>query len=81
MSLRHDLCEGRDLVYGELRLLEDEVTDARGTGRDTPEMTARLDRLEEQANHLRVSVAYASKLYDLRNHIGEGLKKHAGKLD
>jgi hypothetical protein len=84
MSLRHDLCEGRDLVYGELRLLEDEVTDARGTGRDTPEMTARLDRLEEQANHLRVPVAYASRLYDLRNHIGlvrEGLKKHAGKLD
>src|SRR5271165_5949620 len=57
-------------MYGELRLLEDEITDARGTGRETPEMTARLDRLEEQANHLRVPVAYAGRLYDLRNHIG-----------
>ena len=53
---------------------------ARGTGRDTTEMIAQLDRLEEQANHLRIPVAYASMLYELRNHIdlvSEGLKKHA----
>jgi hypothetical protein len=67
-------------MYGELRFLEDELTSARGTGRDTTEMAARLDRLEEQANHLRIPVAYASMLYELRNHIdlvSEGLKKHA----
>jgi hypothetical protein len=43
-------------------------------------MVARLDRLEEQANHLRIPVAYASMLYELRNHIDlvrEGLKKRA----
>jgi TRAP-type uncharacterized transport system substrate-binding protein len=70
-------------MYGELRLLEDEMTTARGSGRDTREMIARLDRLEEQANHLRMPVAYVSMLYMLRNHIDlvrEGLKKHAGKV-
>jgi TRAP-type uncharacterized transport system substrate-binding protein len=70
-------------MYGELRLLEDEMTSARGTGRDTREMIARLDRLEEQANRLRMPVAYVSMLYDLRNHIDlvrEGLKKHAGEV-
>jgi hypothetical protein len=67
-------------MYGELRLLEDEMTNARGTGGDTREMIARLDSLEEQANHLRMPVAYASMLYMLRNHIDlvrEGLKKRA----
>jgi len=70
-------------MYGELRLLEDEITDVHGTGRNTPEMIARLDRLEKQANHLRMPVAYASRLYDLRNHIDlvrGGLTKHAGKV-
>src|SRR5215471_10379989 len=66
-------------MYGELRFLEDELRSARGTGRDTKEMVARLDRLEEQANHLRIPVAYASMMYELRNHIdlvSEDLKKH-----
>jgi TRAP-type uncharacterized transport system substrate-binding protein len=56
-------------MYGELSLLEDEMTDARSTGRDIGEMIARLDRLQGQANHLRIPVAYASMLYDLRDHI------------
>ena len=67
-------------MYGELRFLEDELSSARGTGRDTTEMVARLDRLEGQANHLRIPVAYASMLYELRNHIdlvSGDLKKHA----
>jgi TRAP-type uncharacterized transport system substrate-binding protein len=67
-------------MYGELRFLEDELRSARSTGRDTTEMVARLDRLEGQANHLRIPVAYASMLYELRNHIdlvSEDLKKHA----
>jgi TRAP-type uncharacterized transport system substrate-binding protein len=72
-------------MYGELRLLEDEMTIARNDGRDTRKMIARLDRLEEHANHLRMPVAYASMLYMLRNHIDlvrEGLKKqHAEKVE
>jgi hypothetical protein len=32
-------------------------------------MVARLDRLEEQANHLRVPAGFASMQYMLRNHI------------
>jgi TRAP-type uncharacterized transport system substrate-binding protein len=69
-------------MYGELRLLEDEMANARNTGRDTREMTARLDRLEGQANQLKVPVAYASMLYMLRNHIDlvrEGLSKRLEK--
>jgi TRAP-type uncharacterized transport system substrate-binding protein len=56
-------------IYGELRFLEDEIIDARRTGADTSAMVARLDRLEGQANQLRIPVAYASMLYILRNHI------------
>src|SRR5215467_2122105 len=69
-------------MYGELRLLEDEMANARGSGRDMREMITRLDRLEERANHLRVPVTYASMLYSLRNHIDlvrEGVRKHAEK--
>jgi hypothetical protein len=47
------------------------------------DMRSRLDRLEEQANHLKMPVAYASMLYMLRNHIDlvrEGLNKHADKV-
>ena len=69
-------------MYGELRLLEDEMTNARDAGRETRELRTRLDRLEEQASHLRVPAAYASMLYVLRNHIDlvrEGLRKHTDK--
>jgi hypothetical protein len=55
-------------LYGELRFLEDEMA-ARGAAKDGGDMVARLDRLEEQANHLRVPMAYASMLYMLRNHV------------
>jgi hypothetical protein len=70
-------------LYGELRFLEDQITDARGSGRDTSEMVARLDCLEEQANHLRMPAAYVSMLYTLRDHIDlvrDGLKKSADKV-
>ena len=69
-------------MYGELRLLEDELTNTRDAERNAREMVARLDRLEEQANHLRVPVAYASMLYMLRNHIDlvrEGVRKQVEK--
>lgn len=67
-------------IYGELRLLEDEMTS--GVERDTREMVVRLNRLEEQANRIRVPLAYASMLYTLRDHIvlvSEALKRHANK--
>jgi hypothetical protein len=58
-------------MYGELRILEDDMTRAGGTAGATRELTARLDRLEKQANYLRLpAVAYASMLYSLRDHIG-----------
>lgn len=56
-------------LYGELRFLEDEMMAARGKDADVSTMVARLDRLEGQANHLRVPLTYASMLYMLRNHI------------
>jgi TRAP transporter TAXI family solute receptor len=68
-------------LYGELRLLEDATSRGQYTGsEDKREMSARLDRLEEQVNHLRMPVAYASMLHELRAHIElvrEGLRKHA----
>src|SRR3974377_1660725 len=47
-------------MYGELRLLESEMATGRERERPVGEMIARLDRLEEQANHARVPVSYAS---------------------
>ena len=67
-------------MYGELRVLEDEMTRAGGTAGATRELTARLDHLEKQANHLRMPVAYASMLYSRRDHIGlvrDALNKQA----
>jgi TRAP transporter TAXI family solute receptor len=68
-------------IYGELRFLEDEIMIARGSGRDTHEMIGRLDRLEKQANNLRIPPTYASMLYMLRHHIElvrENLKRPIG---
>ena len=65
-------------IYGELRFLEDEIIDARRTGRDISAMVAQLDHLEEQANHLKIPVAYASRLYELRNHI-DVVREHLQK--
>jgi TRAP-type uncharacterized transport system substrate-binding protein len=70
-------------MYGELRLLEDEITVARNTGRDTTEMIARFDHLEEHANHLRIPVRYVSMLYSLQDHIDlvrERLKTSDAKM-
>jgi hypothetical protein len=55
-------------LYGELRFLEDELN-AGSAAQDAESMNAQLDQLEEQANHLRVPVAYASMQYLLRDHI------------
>jgi hypothetical protein len=69
-------------MYGELRLLEGELTSTRSTVCNTGEMVTRLDRLAEQANRLKIPVAYSSMLYELRNNIDlvrEGLKKRADR--
>jgi TRAP transporter TAXI family solute receptor len=54
-------------LYGELRFLEDEITDAGPA--DGAQLTARLDRLETQANQLRMPIVYESMMYLLRHHI------------
>ena len=55
-------------LYGELRFLEKEL-ESHGPGQDIGDLSARLDRLEEKANRLRVPVFYANMLYTLRMHI------------
>jgi TRAP transporter TAXI family solute receptor len=54
-------------LYGELRFLEDEITDGGPT--DRAQLTARLDRLEKQANQLRMPIVYESMMYLLRHHV------------
>jgi TRAP transporter TAXI family solute receptor len=56
-------------LYGELRFLEAELN-AQSTVHDAGSTLARLDRLEEQANQLRIPTTYASMQYMLRDHIG-----------
>jgi TRAP-type uncharacterized transport system substrate-binding protein len=54
-------------LYGELRSLEDEIA---VTGRSKSiDLIKRLDRLETQANQLRMPIAYESMIYLLRNQI------------
>lgn len=55
-------------IYGELRFLEAEM-ETRGPQFDRAEAAERLDRLERQANQLKMPIAYASMLYLVRNHI------------
>jgi hypothetical protein len=55
-------------LYGELRFLEDEM-EASGAQRDTPKLLARLDRLEQQANHVKLPLGFTNMLYMLRDHI------------
>jgi TRAP transporter TAXI family solute receptor len=66
-------------MYGELRFLEDGIA-----GCNEKEIGARLDRLEDQVNHLKLPVAYASMLYALRHHIDlvrDSLKKSSLRGD
>jgi hypothetical protein len=58
-------------MYGELRLLEGAIARTQHSGRDKIALSAQLDHLEEEANHLRVPVAYASMVYELQAHIGQ----------
>jgi len=55
-------------LYGELKLLEAEL-EARGAGQAGPELSAKLEQLEQHANHMHVPKAFAHMLYTLRVHI------------
>jgi hypothetical protein len=55
-------------LYGELKIIELE-SETRG-GSASEDMLARLERLEERADHLRVPRSFATMLYTLRVHIG-----------
>ena len=55
-------------LYGELTSIEIEF-ETKGN-RTTDDMLARLNQLEERADHLRVPRAFATLLYTLRLHIG-----------
>jgi TRAP-type uncharacterized transport system substrate-binding protein len=55
-------------LYDEMRLIESEMG-AEGYGHDADVMIAKLDRLDERANRLRLPRVYASMLYTMRMHI------------
>src|SRR5262252_193695 len=69
-------------LYGELRFLEEEL-EAPGGKNVAGKIALELEQLEQQANRLRVPIAYASMLYMLRDHIDfvrSGLKKYGDKV-
>ena len=62
-------------IYGELKVLEEEIVEARRTGRDMSALIARLDRIEKRADRLQVPVAYANmrdQFGIVREHLGSG---------
>ena len=55
-------------LYGELKFLEAEL-ERRGAAQAGAQLTARLDHLEQRADHMRVPSAFTPLLYTLRLHI------------
>jgi TRAP-type uncharacterized transport system substrate-binding protein len=55
-------------LYGELKFIEMEL-EAHG-GQASDELRARLQRLEDRADHMYIPFAFAPSLYQLRDHIG-----------
>jgi TRAP-type uncharacterized transport system substrate-binding protein len=55
-------------LYGELRFLEDEIG-TNGRNVDSSTMLARLEKLEKQANQLKIPITYGSMMYLLRSQI------------
>jgi TRAP transporter TAXI family solute receptor len=53
-------------LYGELKLIEADLEARRG---DAGDLLSRLDRLEARADHLRIPLAFAQILYNVRSHI------------
>jgi TRAP transporter TAXI family solute receptor len=69
-------------LYGELRFLEEELEALAGKN-VAGKVAMQLEELEQQANRLKVPIAYASMLYMLRHHIDlvrTSLKRHADKV-
>jgi TRAP-type uncharacterized transport system substrate-binding protein len=56
-------------LYGELRHVDEQLRTVRGR-EGVSRIAVALEHLEEQANSLKVPIAYANQLYDLRQHIG-----------
>jgi TRAP transporter TAXI family solute receptor len=56
-------------LYGELKFLENEIS-ANGVGADSYDLTVRLNKLEKEANDLKVPIAYVTMVYLLREQIG-----------
>jgi TRAP transporter TAXI family solute receptor len=55
-------------LYGELKFLENEIA-ANGPGVDTNGLTARLNKLEKEANALKVPIGYVTMMYLLREQV------------
>ncbi len=55
-------------LYGELKMIE--LESETGGCSTADDMLARLERLEERADHMRVPRSFATVLYTLRVHIG-----------
>jgi TRAP transporter TAXI family solute receptor len=55
-------------LYGELKFLEAEL-EQRGPAQDTGDLTARLNQLEERADHVHLPQAFTYMVYTLKHHI------------
>jgi TRAP-type uncharacterized transport system substrate-binding protein len=55
-------------LYDEIRSIESEM-EAQGAEFDAKVLNAKLDRIDQRANHLRLPTVYASNLYTLRSHV------------
>ncbi len=55
-------------LYDEIRLIESEM-EAQGTEVDRRALSAKLNLIDQRANHLQLPNVYASSLYTLRSHI------------
>jgi TRAP-type uncharacterized transport system substrate-binding protein len=55
-------------LYDEIRLIESEM-EAQGTDIDRSALNAKLNLVDQHANHLQLPNVYASSLYTLRSHI------------
>jgi TRAP transporter TAXI family solute receptor len=55
-------------LYDEIRSIESEM-DVEGTKIDASALNAKLNMIDQRANHLQLPTVYASSLYTLRSHI------------
>ena len=55
-------------LYDEIRSIESDV-EAQEPGFDAEALNAKLDQIDQRANHLALPTVYASSLYTLRSHI------------